>query len=76
MQWKSYKIEDLLDQLIGISNLYIKIKIDPNRIRKNDIPVFKGSYEKINKKLGWEPKIPIEQTLKDMFNWWLNKLSK
>lgn len=70
----SYKIKELLKKLIEISGLDIKIKVDPNRLRKSDIPKFVGSYEKINKKFGWKPEIPIETTLEDMYYWWLEHL--
>ena len=71
---KPYKISDILDTLVKISGLSVNIELDKNRLRKTDIPIFYGSYEKINKKFGWKPQIPMEQTLEDMYNWWIDNL--
>jgi GDP-4-dehydro-6-deoxy-D-mannose reductase len=73
---KSYKIEWILEQLIKISGLDVTIKYDFNRSRPSDIPVFIGDFSKLNKKVGWQPTIPIEQTLSDSYNHWLQKLKE
>lgn len=69
-----YKIKDLLQTLIKISGLDVKVEIDSARLRKVDIPTFFGSYKKIKDKFKWEPHISIEQTLQDMFDWWIENL--
>lgn len=69
-----YKLRDLLNLIIKISGLEVEVIVDPNRVRKVDIQTFYGSYKKINKMFGWEPEITIEQTLTDMYNWWLENL--
>ena len=71
-----YKLSDCLDKLIQISGVEgIKIEVDQNRLRTNDVEYCLGSYEKINKKFGWKPEIKIEKTLTDLFNYWYEKLS-
>ena len=69
-----YVVKELLDMLIEISGLDVKVEVDPSRLRKIDIPTFYGSYKKIKESFGWEPQIPIKQTLQDMFNWWIENL--
>ncbi len=64
---KAHKVRDLLEQLIEISETQATIELDPNRLRPAEVPTILGSYEKINRDLGWKPTISIEQTLKDMF---------
>ena len=71
---KAYKIQDILDLLIDISELKVSIVNDPERMRPSDIPIFVGDYHKIKEKYGWEPVIKLEQTLKDTYNYWIERL--
>ena len=71
---KEYCLRDLLGKIINIAGIDVQVVVDPNKVRKVDIPTFYGSYDKINKVFGWEPYYTIEQTLADMYNWWLENL--
>ena len=66
---KGYKMKYILDVLKGLSTGEIKVVVDPNKIRPSDDPVFIGDNSKL-RKLGWKPKIPLEETLKDTLNYW------
>lgn len=71
---QGYKVRDLLDQLIAMAKKKIDVKEkDPAKLRPIDDPLFIGDNSKI-KKLGWSPKIPIEQTLKDTLEYWRKNL--
>jgi GDP-4-dehydro-6-deoxy-D-mannose reductase len=70
---KQYKIADIVDKLIQISGIEIQPQVDQQLLRKVDDPIFVGDNSKITG-LGWQPIIPIETTLKDMYDWWLNRL--
>lgn len=53
----------LLADACGVSD--IKTETDPDRIRKNDVMDIYGSRGRITSDTGWEPTIPIEQTIRD-----------
>jgi GDP-4-dehydro-6-deoxy-D-mannose reductase len=70
---KKIQIRRLLDICLSFSKK--KIRIEENvqyKLRKTDEDVITGDNSKIKKELGWQPTIPIETTLKDMFNYWIN----
>lgn len=69
---KSIKIMTILDKLIKISEKNISIKIDKNKIRPSDIPNFVGNNKKL-KSIGWIPEYSIDDSLKDLFEWWKNE---
>ena len=73
---KHYEIAGLLDRLIRIANVDVNIRIDPSRLRTLDCPYYYGSYKKIKTRYNWEPRITIDRTLRDLYRWWLKKLSK
>jgi GDP-4-dehydro-6-deoxy-D-mannose reductase len=73
---KSWLIKDILNTLISIANIKIEIKVDKNKIRPSRIPLMCGSHQKITEELGWEPRISIEETLKETFEYWMGFVKK
>jgi GDP-4-dehydro-6-deoxy-D-mannose reductase len=65
---KLVSIERILKKLLSFSREKIKIKIDPQFCRKNDILWIAASAKKLKKTTGWEPQIPLEQSLIDTLN--------
>ncbi len=70
---KQYRMKDIVDKLIEISGKDIKPKTDEKLLRPIDDPIFVGDNSKM-RALGWQPEIPIEKTLKDMLDWWKEKI--
>lgn len=71
---KGYKVRDLLNQLIAMAKKKVEVKeLDPAKLRPIDDPLFIGDNSKM-RKLGWEPQVPIEQTLKDTLEYWRRNL--
>lgn len=64
------KIKKILDMIIALSSKQIAIEVDPNKIRPVDVPIIEADISKINKTTGWQPMIPIEQTLKETLEFW------
>ena len=67
---KSYKISEILDKLLSMSNKDIKIEIDKQLLRPIDVPELVCDNKKIFQKTGWKPEIPIEKTLADTLDYW------
>jgi GDP-4-dehydro-6-deoxy-D-mannose reductase len=47
----------------------IKIEIDPNRVRANDIMDIYGSSKKLREDTGWKPTISVDQMIHDYAEW-------
>ncbi len=67
---KAYMIQDVLDELIEMSNVDVKVEKDPERLRPSDVPVLLGDASKFQEATGWEPTIPYSRTLRDMLEYW------
>lgn len=64
-------VGEMLKKLLKYSKVKnIKIKVDPQRLRPSDVTLQIPSVEKFKKTTGWKPKIPFDQTLKDMLDFW------
>jgi len=67
---KSVSIREILDILLGQSNLSIRIESDPTRMRPSDTPVAVGCADAAQKILNWQALIPLEETLKSILDDW------
>jgi GDP-4-dehydro-6-deoxy-D-mannose reductase len=70
---RAWKIGDLLEELLHFSRVRIAVTVDEQRLRPSDVPVVQGDASRIRAELGWEPRIPVEQTLSDTLEWWRNE---
>ncbi len=60
-------IRDLLRALILEAHVPVEVREDPERMRPSDVPVFFGNNRKLRERTGWEPKIPLARTLRDIY---------
>tara|TARA_R110001583_G_scaffold31600_1_gene107857 strand:+ start:24977 stop:25984 length:1008 start_codon:yes stop_codon:yes gene_type:complete len=68
-------IRDMLDYLISLSTRKdIKIEVDPDRLRPIDADLQVPDTSKFENHTGWVPKIKFEKTMKDLLDYWRNKV--
>lgn len=67
-------IKALLIELLEFARLDISVEQDKSLVRNVEQKRIYGSYEKIRSEMGWDPLIPISQTLVDTFSCWVNEL--
>jgi GDP-4-dehydro-6-deoxy-D-mannose reductase len=73
---RSWRVRDLLHELLHLSSRTIAVEIDPARFRPNDVPIVQGDGSRIRAELQWTPTIRVEQTLHDTLEWWRSEVSK
>lgn len=66
----SVSLRDLLDRLIAISGVEAELQPDPERMRPSDVPEHYGSNARALHELGWSPQVSLDQTLRELYNWW------
>ncbi len=66
----SHQIEEILRTLLSFSSVTIKVEEDEKLIRPGDKPDLVCDIAKIKNEIGWEPHIPLEQTLRDTLDYW------
>ena len=70
------KMQFFTDKLIEISKLKdVNQKIHDPFYRPIDIYYQHGDSTELKDLTGWEPKIPIEKTLEDLLEYWVNKIN-
>lgn len=64
------KMREVLEKLLKSAKKEIIIKDDPSRMRPSEVPITVGDNSKFKSLTGWEPKIPLDQTLQDTLEYW------
>lgn len=64
------KLKELIKIITQILKIDIQIEVDSSKIRPSDSNIIIGDNSKIKKELNWQPRYSLEQTLKDMIEYW------
>lgn len=67
---ESYRIQDALDALLGMTNLRVDVRVDPERLRPVDVPEIRGSHARLTSATGWAPAVSFERLLADLLDYW------
>lgn len=71
---RAVAIQKCLSGMMSMSQKQLSARIDAKRVQKNDVPVQVGSYQKLNKVAGWNPKISLKQSLSDLLADWRERV--
>jgi GDP-4-dehydro-6-deoxy-D-mannose reductase len=63
-------VHGVLDMLLSLARTPVRVMRDPARYRPNDTPLVLGDATRISRELGWTPRVPLEQTLRDLLDYW------
>ena len=67
-------MRSILNLMFEITGIEAEIKIDEAKLRPNEQKRIYGSSDKLKDHTGWQPKIPLKQSIKDILNYWREKL--
>lgn len=68
------QVSDMIRQFQAICTTDVTIEIDPARVRVGENPQVVGDSSKITKETGWMPQIPINQTIRDLLDYWREEI--
>ena len=68
-------VQDLADQLLAQARIPLRFETDPALLRPVEVPVLRGSYDRLHQATGWKPEIPISQTLTDLLEDWRTRVA-
>lgn len=71
---RSYSLQSILERLLSFSQEDISVRVDSQKLRKADIPRLMGDNRKIKGAISWEPQIPLERSLKDLLEYWRQRV--
>ena len=68
------RLADVIRKFEAISGIAIEIDTDPARLRPNEVSRIWGDSTKIRSETGWSPQIPFEKTIRDLLDYWREKI--
>lgn len=67
---QGFVLKDIISMIARLTNSRIDWCSDENNIRPSENKKMIGSHAKLTKETGWQPKIPLEQSLRDLIEYW------
>ena len=73
----SCTVKDILDTLISFSTAKsdIRVEVDPDRLRPIDADLQVPNTAKFRAHTGWTPEIPYDKTLRDLLDYWRDRVA-
>ncbi len=63
---REVSVEEVLGRLLALSGAQLEVRPDPDLMRPADVPVMVGDPSRLRAATGWEPSIPLGQSLGDV----------
>jgi GDP-4-dehydro-6-deoxy-D-mannose reductase len=63
-------MSEVATELLELAGADLTLETDPALVRPVDVPVLRGSAERLREATGWEPHIPLATTLADVLTSW------
>lgn len=64
------RVGDMLTLLLSLTKAKIEVRQDAARLRPSDVKILWADVSKFKARTGWEPRIPFEQTMRDLLDYW------
>lgn len=71
---RCYQMKDIITIIEEQLGHRFEIRVDPTLLRPTDEHIIIGNIDKLKKDTGWKQRIPIEQTIADMLDYWRKTL--
>lgn len=64
-----------LDVLLSLTSKKVEVRVDPSLLRPSDVTLQIPDITKFVKQTGWKAKIPFKQTMKDLLEYWRERIA-
>lgn len=70
----AYTIQEMLELLLRATSAKVEIRQEASRFRPSDVRILWADISKFQNQTGWKPEIPFDQTLKDLLDYWRERI--
>jgi GDP-4-dehydro-6-deoxy-D-mannose reductase len=68
-------VGDLVNAFVARARCRVRVVQDEARFRPNDVPFLVGNHDRLTADTGWQPQIPLEQTIGDLLEYWRGRVT-
>jgi GDP-4-dehydro-6-deoxy-D-mannose reductase len=72
---RAIAIDELAHRLLDLAGVELTLEVDPDLMRPVDVPVSLGDNTRIRDAVGWEPTVPLDDTLRDVLAEWRGRVA-
>jgi GDP-4-dehydro-6-deoxy-D-mannose reductase len=72
---EALSIQEMLNILLAMAKVDVEVRPVPARMRPSDVELLVCDPTKFRDRTGWEPTIPLDQTLRDTLEYWRERVS-
>jgi GDP-4-dehydro-6-deoxy-D-mannose reductase len=72
---REHTVRTLAETLISLTGCDVRIVQDPGRTRPSDVTRVVADCRKLRERTGWRVQIPFEQSLRDLLDYWRQRVS-
>ena len=69
-------VRSLVERLLELAGVEAEIQNDPTRFRPSDQPRVCGDHAKLSRDTGWQPEVPMDETLLNLYRYWEHEIGK
>jgi GDP-4-dehydro-6-deoxy-D-mannose reductase len=66
----------LVERFLELAGVEAEIQNDPTRFRPSIQPRVCGDHAKMARDTGWEPEVPMDETLLNFYHYWEHEIGK
>jgi len=70
-----HSVGEVLEALRRLSRRSVDVVVDPTKLRPADAPEIAADAGRIRRELGWEPRIPFEESARDILDEWRRRVA-
>jgi GDP-4-dehydro-6-deoxy-D-mannose reductase len=67
---RTASVRELIALVEAAARVTVRHEVDPERVRAHDVAEVRGSAARLREASGWEPELPLEQTVADALDYW------
>ncbi len=71
---RGYTVRNVLEILLALAQTKVEIREDSARLRPSDVEILLGDCTRFRQVTGWQPTIPFDVTLKDLLDYWRQRV--
>jgi len=68
------QVRKLLDIYLGLARIPVEVRVDAARLRPADEPILQGDNRKLREATGWQPEVPLAESLRRILEYWRERV--
>jgi GDP-4-dehydro-6-deoxy-D-mannose reductase len=69
------QVRELLDTYMELARVPVEVRVDPVRLRPADEPILVGDNAKLRRDTGWQPQVPLRESLRRILDYWRERVA-